>query len=275
MKKMIVDIHTHTHFSHDAQVSPTEMAEAAYQRGIAFYGISDHFDYDYDDALMSEEEFLNTRNGDAEEYFHTLRHLQEDYEGAMNVLVGAEFGFDADEAVQQKYLAVYEKFRPDFVINSIHSLGRRDYCRSALVGTKLQIYKEYLDRVRKSLEAKYPYDIVGHIGYVARYVDFEDASLAVKELQAQLDDIFLTIIRKNKILEVNTANKHLKNITLPEEALLKRYFDLGGRKISFGSDAHFCSRIADKWEEVTKLLKTIGFTHLTVPFRGEHIEVEL
>lgn len=275
MGKMIIDLHTHTTFSHDGLDTPAEMAKAAHQKGFTFYGISDHFDYDYDDAIMTKEEFLQTRNGDPDEYFHTLRHLQEDYEGAMNLFVGAEFGFAPDQKVQKKYLATYEKYRPDFVINSIHGIDGRDYCRTVITGTKEEVYKTYLSLVRQSLDVPYHYDIVGHIGYVARYVSFADASFSLAEFKDELDDIFLTVIRKNKILEVNTSTRQLKNRTLPAEELLKRYYELGGRKISFGSDAHFTARLGDKWDETMEMLKRIGFTHFTVPCRGEHIEVEL
>ena len=56
---------------------------------------------------------------------------------------------------------------------------------------------------------------------------------------------------------------------------MRRYYQLGGRKISFGSDAHGPDRIAEKWDEVVAMLKNIGFTYITVPCRGEHIKVEI
>ncbi len=275
MDKFLIDLHTHTTFSHDGKNTPSEMLETAYHKGISFFGISDHFDYDYDETLMTEEEYAKTRNGGVEEYFHTLRHLQEDYEGAMNVSVGAEFGFSVCEHTQKKYLALCEKYRPDYVINSVHGEFGRDYARTKFIGDKLEIYKSYLNLVRKSLDVPYPYDVVGHIGYVARYVPFEDKRFDLAECGKELDDIFLTIIQKNKILEVNTANKKLENKTMPSKVLLERYFQLGGRKICFGSDAHFVERVGDKWTETVEMLKSIGFTHFTVPHRGIYTEVAL
>lgn len=275
MEKFLTDMHSHTVFSHDGKNTPTEMLEAAQKRGIAFYGVSDHFDYDYDFSLMEEEERAATQNGDAAEYFRALRHLQEDYEGVMNVAVGAEFGYSEDESVQGRYLSTYEKHRPDYVINSVHGQGGRDYARCVFTQDKKSTYEEYLRLVRKSLDAPYPYDIVGHIGYIARYVPFADKELSLEEFGAQIDDILLTIIQKDKILEVNSANKNLTNRTLPQGEIIKRYFELGGRKISFGSDAHFIERIADKREEVVEMLKSIGFEYVTVPMKGEHIKVKL
>ena len=94
-------------------------------------------------------------------------------------------------------------------------------------------------------------------------------SLYKKDIDCQ------AIIKKDKILEVNSANKTLENRTLPARHIIERYFALGGRKISYGSDAHFIERIGDKREEIVAMLKEIGFTYLTVPFRGEHIKVEI
>ncbi len=275
MKKFLTDMHSHTTFSHDGKNTPAEMLEAAQRQGVAFYGVSDHFDYDYDLSLMDEKERIATVNGDPEEYFHTLRHLQEDYEGVMNVAVGVEFGYSEKPEVQGRYASTYEKYRPDYVINSLHGTGGKDYARYTFTKSREETFREYLRLIHKSLDAPYHYDVVGHIGYIARYVPFEDRRLTLEEFGEQFDDIFLTIIQKGKILEINSANKFLENRTLPERSLIERYFALGGRKVSFGSDAHFIERIGDKREEVLAMLKSIGFTHLTVPFRGEHIEVEL
>lgn len=273
--KFLTDMHTHSTFSHDGKDELKTMLATAREMGIAFYGVSEHFDYDYDLVHMPPEEVRAIRNADEGEYFHAARHLQEDYEGVMNVLVGAEFGYSVNPEVHSRYERTYEKYRPDFVINSVHGGEGKDFARYEFTKSKEDTYRMYLALVRQSLEAPYPYDVVGHIGYIARYVPYGDRSLSLREFGGEIDDILKTIIRKGKILEVNSSNKGLEQRTLPSEEIVQRYFELGGRKISFGSDAHFTSRIADKREEVAEMLKRIGFTYITVPCRGEHIEVEL
>ena len=281
MQKFLTDLHTHTTYSHDGKNTPAQMLAAAQRAGLAFYGVSEHFDYDYDETLLSEELYKYTRSGDPAEYFHALRHLQEDYEGVMNVAVGAEFGYSDKAEVQGMYALTYEKYRPDFVINSVHSIGGKDFAyadyekEADFYSDKKAIYGQYLRLIRDSLDVPYHYDIVAHIGYAARYVQFEDKTFSLEEFGEQIDDILQTIIKKDKILEVNSANKTLPNRTLPAKHIIERYYELGGRKVSFGSDAHFVERIADKREEVMEMLKEIGFTYLTVPFRGEHIKVEI
>ena len=207
--KFLVDVHSHSYpASHDAGNTLPEMLAEAHKRGIGFYGVSNHFDYDYDLSLMTKEELEETRNGDPEEYFHEGRHLQERYEGVMNVLIGAEFGYSDKAEVQGRYASIYEKYKPDYVINSVHGGNGVDFCRYKFTESKADIYRMYLRIIRKSLDAPYPYDIVGHIGYIARYVPFDDRAIDVEEFREELDDIFKTIIQKDKILELNSSTKN-------------------------------------------------------------------
>ena len=275
MKKFITDMHTHSCFSHDGKDELKDMLAAAQKLGVAFYGVSEHYDFDYDLSAVDNDLRAKLLAEGGEEYFHAARHLQEDYEGVMNVAIGAEFGYSDDKNVQARYVQEYEKFHPDYVINSVHTMWGKDFAYFQFEGDKKQIYSAYLGVIRRSLDVSYPYHIVGHIGYAARYVPFENVEFDLQEFGEQLDDIFRTIIEKGKILEVNSASKQLKQRSIPDKALLKRYYALGGRKICFGSDAHFVSRIAEKWEETVQMLKEIGFTYLTLPFRGEEIKIEI
>ena len=101
-------MHTHSTFSHDGRNTATEMLEKAQQMGVAFYGISEHFDYDYDVDKLSPSQYKAPTSAMEEEYFHSARHLQEDYEGVMNVAVGAEYGYSEKEEVQD--VAVESQF---------------------------------------------------------------------------------------------------------------------------------------------------------------------
>lgn len=267
--KMITDVHTHSDFSFDGQEPLWKILAAAHKKGVAFYGISEHFDCEIYVASGGKA----TEHLPGEGYFREARRLQERYEGAMNVLVGGEFGFEDNEKVATMHEDIYQKYKPDFVVNSVHCLDCEDYYSGKPYGKdKRATYLKYLESVRRSLDAPYPYDIVGHIGYVTRYAPYEDKSMPLEAYKEELDDIFQTMIAKDKILEVNSSGKEL---CLPAEESVRRYFELGGRKVSFASDTHGSARIADKREEVVAMLKRIGFTYITVPCKGEHIKVEI
>lgn len=279
MEKNWTDMHTHSKFSHDGQSTLHEMAEAALKKGLLFYGISEHFDYDIE---IDGNQVQQSRESEAE-YFHEARHIQDDYAGCLNVLVGSEFAYTNNPKGHTMYQTTYEKYRPDYVINSLHSpLGSGvDYCKKQAFyedgkeRDKLVVYREYLKGVLDSLNAPYPYDIVGHISYLTRYAPYADREMRLDEFREEIDEVLTAIIQKDKILEVNSSNKGGVSLTLPDRTILQRYYELGGRKVSYGSDAHGINRLADKREEVVAMLKEIGFTYITVPCRGEHIKVEI
>jgi histidinol-phosphatase (PHP family) len=168
------------------------------------------------------------------------------------------------------------------VINSVHTLHGNDYCRGVPYRTedgqvrpKREVYEEYFALVKRSVEADFEYDIVGHVGYCTRYAPYEDKGASYEEFPNEWDGVLKAVIERDKILEINTSNKLGVSPTLPDRDILERYFALGGRKVSIGSDAHFKERILDKRELTVEMLKNIGFTAVTVPVCGDHVRVEI
>ncbi len=285
MATFLTDVHTHSSYSPDGVSALEEMVKKAFEKGLAFFGVSEHINYDMMLAEQDGRVFATERHIDEEGYFHRARHLQEDYAGAMNLLVGAEFGYTDDGRGTAMYQAFIQKYQPDFVVNSIHALDGVDYWSrdpfytqkdgQKILREKDEVYREYFALVKRSVQAAYPFDIVGHINYPTRYAPYEDRRATCADYAAEIDEILREIIARDKILEVNSSNKDGVSMTLPDKDVLERFFALGGRKISYGSDAHDTARIADKREEVVKMLKEIGFRYLTIPCKGEHIKVEI
>lgn len=279
MQKGIIDLHTHSSYSFDGEEALEKMLESAYQKGVLFFGTAEHFDYDQ----IFLPAFRHKRFVDEEAYFHHARHLQEDYEGAMHYLVGAEFGYSDSPLTQARYQKTVDTRHPDYIINSMHTLHGEDYSDGTafyimdengqrVLRDRLEVFREYMALVRRSLDVTYPYDIVGHLGYIARYAPYAEKGMPVMELQAEIDDILQTIVRKGKILEINSSTVEL---CVPNLSIVERYYQLGGRKISFASDAHTKERVAAKYAEVAAVLKKIGFTYFTVPYKGEYLQVEI
>ncbi|MBO5782877.1 MAG: histidinol-phosphatase HisJ family protein [Clostridia bacterium] len=273
--KIITDVHTHTTFSADGIDDIYTMLARAKQISLAFWGISEHFDYDYlaDNITIHGKTIPYT---DAEAYFTAARAIQSQCQ-EVRVLVGAECGFSRNQRAKDMYHALIERYKPDFIVNSVHTQGAYDYYEAAAFDGKDKhtAYKEYLCLVRESLDVDYDYDIVGHLGYPTRFAPYADKTLDYAEFAHELDDILTAIIAKGKILELNSSVKGLSTPCLPFPQIVERYFALGGRKVSFASDAHGAARLADGREKVVDLLKTIGFTHITVPCQGKHYEQKI
>lgn len=273
--KQITDIHTHTSFSADGISSMEEMLGAALEKGIAYYGISEHFDLDYEFLhLLADGKPVPMTDADA--YFTKGRKLQTELKDRITLLLGCEFGFHESEEVQQKKAAILRTYAPDFIVNSVHTVDGFDCWFEAYFSgkTKETAYRRYLERVYESLFFE-PYDIVAHIGYVARNAPYPDPKLRYDEHREILDRILKEIIRRGKILEVNSSSRTAGSEFLPDTDILKAYYDFGGRKISFASDAHRTEYICSKRETVVAALQSLGFTYVTVPCRGTELKIEL
>ncbi len=270
------DLHTHTFFSDDGRQDMRVMIEKAISLGLACYGTSEHFDYDYL-ARKLPIQGREMRQIDADAYFSRARRLQREYAGKIKFLAGCEFAYDNKPLAQDKYAEAAEKYAPDYIINSVHTcLGKDCYFPEFFAGkSKTYAYTAYLYRVLESLEAPYPYDIVAHIGYCSRNAPYADPKLRYEDFADILDAVLREIVRRDKILEVNTSAKTAGSPFLPDTDILQRYHDLGGRKVIFSSDAHDDARIGDKRELVSAALRKIGFTRLTLPARAGETGEEL
>ena len=256
------------------------MLATAHALGVGYYGITEHFDFDI--VVNGIPPYGDNPPTPADAYFEKGRQLQKEYEGRMQVLIGGEFGYTDTPLAQKMYQEFVDTYHPDYIIQSVHNLVEGDYAfgngytdSKGGIRDKQEVYEEYLGLVRRSLDVSHPYDILGHVSYCARYAPYEDKRMRWQDFSESLDDILRAVIAKDKILEVNSANKNLPALSLPDTDILERYFELGGRKISFGSDAHFPSRIMEHREKIVDVLRAIGYEYLTVPCRGEHIKVEI
>lgn len=115
-------------------------------------------------------------------------------------------------------------YRPDFVVNSVHTQGRYDFAEtgaflkdadwedpsshltdwkgvSGHFRDKKEVYREYFSLVRKSLDVPYPYDVVGHLTYCTRYAPYADKRARWEDFSEELDEILRAIIERDKILK--------------------------------------------------------------------------
>ena len=65
----MTDVHTHTKFSPDGRSDIGDMLKAALKKGAAYYGISEHFDYDYKVDRIAFYGGAEASYTDAEAYF--------------------------------------------------------------------------------------------------------------------------------------------------------------------------------------------------------------
>ncbi len=98
---------------------------------------------------------------------------------------------------------------------------------------------------------------MAHIGYIAHGAPYKDKLLRYKDFPDEIDAVLKGIIERGKAMEINFHHE-----MAPGRDIVERYYELGGRKISYGSDAHR-GDICKNFDEAMTMLKEIGFTHLS------------
>ena len=249
----MIDIHSHTNFSPDSIELPENIVKSAIEKGCKVLGFSEHLDYDY---VVDNIEVILT---DVKAYYENTQKLKKLYKDEIKLLFGIEFGYE--KKAEPYYLDVLKEYDFDYVINSVHEIDCKDCFNPAYFEgrTKQEAYTLYLNRVLQSTDAEFDFQIIGHIGYVTRYAPYEDKALYYHEFKDILDKILDKIIQKQKVLEFNTNIKSPVTLTLPTVEIIKRYYELGGRLISYGSDCHNALRLCENYDYVKNLLKETGF----------------
>lgn len=249
----LTDLHVHSSFSYDSEEITENYIRKAIARGDERIGFVQHYDYD---CFLVEDK---TPLCDLDAYKNEIDRLRNVYGEKIKILFGIEFGYD--ERAEKHYSELVDKYKFDYVINSVHLVGGKDCCLKECWEncSTDYIYKEYLEKVYKSVKANYPWQIVGHLGYPARYAPKNERQFGFENYSRELTDILKAIVANGKFLEINSSTKSEKPF-MPFEDVLKKYVDIGGKLVTFGSDAHSVERYCEKITEVEKFINKCGFT---------------
>ena len=251
---MLIDSHSHSHFSFDSVADCEENILTAIEKGLDGLAFTDHIDR-VDGPLDNTFDF--------DEYFSALLPLKERYENKIMVLLGVEMGFNLKKKDWIENAMADDRF--DFFIGSLHTLDDKDVAgtlRSGAVDLR-SYYKAYYDAMVAAVEHTSGFHVLGHVDYLDRYVPDKSAIPPFAFYRDQVAAVLENIIRRDLVLEYNTAGKY-KGLSYgnPKKEILELYKDLGGKNICLSSDAHRSEHIGRDFTSAKDYLLNLGFTHI-------------
>lgn len=271
------DNHTHTQYSGDIPKgqgsSVRELCLAAIEKGFKGIAITDHFDID------------GIRDG----FFPPLDHdgvakdiseAKQEFKGKLKVLHGIELGQATHMPAEARLQLKSQPY--DIVLGSVHAVrGIIDFADTDIASlTKneyLALWEQYISEMLDTI-AFGDIDVLTHITYPKRYylangiTDFPDIKNKGREY---FEPILKAVINSGLTLECNTSGlRQQMGECLPNEDLLRFYYQLGGRDVTIGSDAHHARDVGANIADAALMLKNIGFTHLA-RFEGRKKYFEL
>lgn len=256
--KFICDCHCHSKWSFDGCEETDNICRQAVRLGIDVITITDHCEAN-GWSNPQDSEFGDFQTLIPQSVIH-MKESQKSFANQVKLLRGIELGQamqDLDAA--EKALAL-DDF--DFVLASVHNIRDTQdfywlkYTQEFAENILYSYFKEVLEVARWN-----KFDSLAHLTYPLRYITGrENIKINIDSYYSLIDEIFKVLINNNKALEINTSGLRQEiGTTLPDKELLQRYYSLGGRLITIGSDAHKVQDLGKGINQGLHILKDIGF----------------
>lgn len=250
----MLDTHTHSHHSPDAQASMAAMAEAAVAAGLAGLAFTDHVEWEPGDEATG---YLQPAA-----YFAELEAIRVRDAGRLAVLAGAEFG--SPHRFPTEAAALAAAYPWDFILGSLHWVdGEAGWLRGFFDLGLEAAYERYFYELT-FLARTGEYDILSHLDIIRRDSQVLYQQVLPLEPFAELIRATLqAVVERGKGLEINTSAVSMGAAEpLPNLTVLRWYRELGGELLVFGSDAHTPERVGRHFALARELALAAGFTHL-------------
>ena len=252
------DLHSHTHFSDDCSYQMEEMIKGAIKNNVTTLCFTDHMDHDYGNC---DYDYVF----DVDDYLKTIKELKEKYEGQIKLLAGVEIGMQPQLIDKIHTIMPLDVF--DFIIMSIHTAKGLELHEGNFYKDKTakKAFRDYYEDLYTCVSEFDDFDIVGHVDIINRYTRFlENSEIDFSDYDDLIIKILKKIIEKGKGIEVNTSGTRYGLPSFhPSPKILKLYKDLGGKIVTFGSDAHVPKHTGFGYDEVLDMLRELGFEYIT------------
>lgn len=214
----LADTHMHSIYSYDGQMTLNDMVKKGIDLGLKYMAFTEHLEF----SQISLTQFLNRY----ELYSKEVDKLQEEFPN-ITLIKGVEF---SNPEKFPHELEVVNSLDIDYIIGSNH-ISPKDNSEKEI----LEYYKRILKMV--SLGG---IDSLGHLDYLRRKVD--DSCISEDILR----EIYSYLIKNDIALEINSSAVRRKGLdSFPSDEKLKIYKNMGGDKVTIGSDAHRLNEIYD------------------------------
>ncbi len=257
---ILSDYHLHTHHSGDSKAPMEDMIKRAVELGLKEICFTDHMDLDYPDCYDLPKDPFTL---DIPAYRSELFKYKEMFADDITVKYGIEIGMQKSCLEANKSIVRDNDF--DFVIASIHLVDGLDpYYESFWSGDTVEnIYNRYFDATLENITLFSDFDVLGHLDYMSRYVfPKDDKTYSYERFNDRIDEILKYLADNGKGLDINSKvlASDPDGTPNPCPEAIKRFKELGGRIITFGSDAHAPAGIAAGFDRLRDIALSCGFT---------------
>ena len=254
-----LDAHLHTDLSPDSKVPLELYAAQAFERGIPEIAITDHLDfmpgapaYEYADYGKRER---------------MVRDAAERWAGRVTIRFGVELTYESRyEDEIREHLRTHSY---DYSIGSVHAMSDGPYARERIASfvtakTLADAVAPYFGEVALAIRSRL-FDTMGHLDMVKRWLVPWFAASDFAAAPEMYEPLLVSLVESGMALEVNASGlRHPTGETYPGPWVVRRFRELGGQRVTTGSDAHLPNCFAFGLEEACEIVAAAGFDRLTL-----------
>jgi histidinol-phosphatase (PHP family) len=263
-RRLPLDAHLHTDLSPDSDVPIDRFAEQAVEREIAELAITDHVDFEPGSPAFAFTTYAQRER--------VVREAAERWaERGLAIRFGVEITFDSRyEAQIREHLRTHAY---DFVIGSVHVYRASPYAVEHVAGfvegrSLAEIVAPYFGEVLAAARSGL-FDALGHLDFVKRYLHPHVTAADLARAPELYEPILRALVESGTALEVNTSGlRQAAGETYPSAGIVALFRELGGERITVGSDAHRATAFAFALEDGYAHARAAGFEAMTFR-RGE------
>jgi len=254
-----LDAHLHTDLSPDSMVPLELYAAQAFERRIPEIAITDHLDFmpgapAYEYADYGKREMI-------------VRDAAERWAGKVTIRFGVELTYESryeDEIREHLRSHAY-----DYSIGSVHAIVDGPYSRdrisSFVAGRSLaETVAPYFAEVGLAIRSRL-FDTIGHLDMCKRWLVpwFKAPDFAA--IPEVYEPLLVALVESGMALEVNASGlRHPTGETYPGAWAVRRFRELGGQRVTTGSDSHLPRSFAFGLEEACEIVAAAGFDRLAL-----------
>ena len=267
-----LDAHLHTDLSPDSDVPVDVYAALAAESGIAEIAITDHVDFDPQDPAWEYSSF-----GDRE---RTVREAAARWaDRGVAIRFGVELTYNRTwEDDIRSHLA---RHAYDFTIGSVHDWPGSPYRGGEAVarwvaGRSLaEIVEPYVTEVTAAARSGL-FDAIGHLDVVKRYLAPHVTPAQLAAAPELFEPALVALVESGTALEVNTSGlRQAAAETYPGPGLVARFRELGGTRLTAGSDAHREHAFAFGLDAGYRVASEAGFGELSFRRGGGPVAIPI
>jgi len=254
-----LDAHLHTDLSPDSMVPLELYAAQAFERGIPEIAITDHLDFmpgapAYEYADYGKREMI-------------VRDAAERWAGKVTIRFGVELTYESryEDAIREHL----RSHAYDYVLGTVHAMSDGPYDRSRIAGfvagkTLPEVVAPYFGEVAGAITSRL-FDTIGHLDMCKRWLVpwFKAPDFAA--IPEVYEPLLVALVESGMALEVNASGlRHPTGETYPGAWVVRRFRELGGQRVTTGSDSHLPRSFAFGLEEACEIVAAAGFDRLAL-----------